>query len=222
MITLAIDTSGQVCAAALHDDSRDAILAETSEDIGRGHAERLMDVVALTLQRAGLGYAGLGRVAACAGPGSFTGVRVGLATARGIALGLGIAAVGVSALEALRLEALAASGGALAGTLLVAIEAGRGQAYGEMFGRDGIGRGAFHASLEELASFADGADALCGSAAPGLAASARLPVIHALAVAPIARFARLGAAAPPGARPEPIYLRQPDARPQAGFAVSRA
>ncbi len=100
MISLAIDTSAHLCAAAVHDLATDAILAEASEDIGRGHAERLMDVISGVLAAAGVEYSGLSRVIVTVGPGSFTGVRVGLATARGIALGLGVDVCGVSVLEA--------------------------------------------------------------------------------------------------------------------------
>ena len=73
-------------------------------DIGKGHAEILMDVIAEALGAAGIAFAGLGAVAVSVGPGSFTGVRVGVSAARGLALALKIPAVGVSTLEALAAE----------------------------------------------------------------------------------------------------------------------
>ncbi|GIL02850.1 MAG: tRNA (adenosine(37)-N6)-threonylcarbamoyltransferase complex dimerization subunit type 1 TsaB [Alphaproteobacteria bacterium] len=224
MLTLAIDTSAHLCAAALHDDADDTILAEVSDDIGRGHAERLMDIVADTLAAGDRTYADLGRIAACAGPGSFTGVRVGLATARGMALGLGVAAVGVSALEALAAEA----GVTGHETLLALIDARRGEAYAQFFGTvpPGLPQGPFVAGYPAIATMAaqPGCLALCGAGAPALVGETKLQaaILHRLAAAPAARYARLGAAAVPAGRPEPLYLRPPDAKPQIGFAVSRA
>lgn len=232
MLTLAIDTSADLCAAALHDGDSDSVLAELSEDIGRGHAERLMDVIAGVLGRAGCDYGDLGRVAACAGPGSFTGVRVGLATARGIALGLGVPAVGVSSLEALALEGRGRMPDSAETPLLAVLDARRGQAYVQIFGRrpDGFLDGPFVASYETIAGMIGGTDdlALCGSGAPVLTElhGIAVPVIHMLGAAPVMRYALLASAVRigvmAGARPEPIYLRPPDAKPQTGFAVARS
>ena len=86
MPSLAIDTSAHLCAAALHDDGDDRILGEISLDNGRGHAERLMGLVGELLSEAGCGYADIDRIFCAAGPGSFTGVRIGLAAARGMGM----------------------------------------------------------------------------------------------------------------------------------------
>lgn len=234
MITLAIDTSAHLCAAALHDDTGDAVMAEITEDIGRGHAERLMDVIGDVLRKGAADYSSLGRVAACAGPGSFTGVRVGLATARGIALGLGVPAIGVSALEALRHEAAGDPAFEADASLLVLLDARRGEAYAQFFGPVAVGLPgepfvAGYAAIAAMAARA-GRLCLCGSGAPRLIEAAgqadslsRAPILHTLGAAPIACYARLGAAAPvPADRPEPLYLRPPDAKPQTGFAIARA
>jgi len=226
MITLAIDTSAHLCAAALHDGATGAILAEHSEDIGRGHAERLMETIGQALGRAGLAYSDIARVAASVGPGSFTGVRVGLATARGMALGLGVPVVGVSALDALRAAAATADTDT---PLLVALDARRGEAYAQFFGdvAGDLPDGPFVAPCEAIAAMVGGIRdlTLCGSGAPLLveALGRDIEIRHRLAAAPIAEYARLGAAAPvPQTRPEPLYLRPPDAKPQAGFALARA
>jgi len=226
MITLAIDTSAHLCAVAVHDERTDAIVAERSDDIGRGHAERLMGVVGEVLDEAGIGYDALGRVAASVGPGSFTGVRVGLATARGIALGLGIPAVGVSSLKAL---AAAAGWRQTRTPLFVVLDARRGEAYAQWFGaaKQQVPTEPFVAGYDRLADMAGGVAefSLCGSGAPTLTEIARQQwrIVHTLAAAPIADYARLGAAASlTGVRPEPLYLRPPDAKPQKGFALPHA
>jgi tRNA threonylcarbamoyladenosine biosynthesis protein TsaB len=226
MISLAIDTSAHLCAAAVHDSASDTILAQASDDIGRGHAERLMDVIAAVLKQAGIDYSGLGRVTVTTGPGSFTGIRVGLATARGIALGLGIDACGVSVLEAAALAAREANPGS-PGPMIAVMDARRGEAYCQVFG---VGQpapepfvAAYHQLLPLLATRGDWV--LCGSGAQNLnvAAGAGFRVLHELAAVPIATIARLGAASrSPAARPEPLYLRAPDAKPQEGFALKRA
>ncbi|MGQ3295635.1 MAG: tRNA (adenosine(37)-N6)-threonylcarbamoyltransferase complex dimerization subunit type 1 TsaB, partial [Shinella sp.] len=101
MILLAIDTAGTGCYAALYDTDQDTILGAAGADIGRGHAERLMDFVDAALDAAGMTLQDIGRIAVTVGPGSFTGIRVGVAAARGLALALGVPAVGVSTLAAL-------------------------------------------------------------------------------------------------------------------------
>ncbi len=146
MISLAIDTSAHLCAAAVHDSAGDTILAQASEDIGRGHAERLMDVIAGVLRQAGIEYSNIQRVTVTTGPGSFTGIRVGLATARGIALGLGIDACGVSVLEA---AALAVRDRA-AGPLIAVMDARRGEAYCQVFDSKEDPQAPFVASYHQL------------------------------------------------------------------------
>src|SRR5690242_6358756 len=101
MILLAIDTAANLCAASVHDSAADRELGREVLDIGKGHAERLMGVIGSALGQAGVGYRDLERIGVAVGPGSFTGVRVGVAASRGLALALGIAAVGVDTLEAI-------------------------------------------------------------------------------------------------------------------------
>lgn len=229
MITLALDTASHVCAVALHDSQGDAILAEHSESIGRGHVERLMDMVAMTLADAGIDYSRIERVAATVGPGSFTGIRVGLATARGIALGLGIPAVGVSSLQAIAENAAISGAWDRSAPLLVAVDARRGEAWCRFAGDAapaGAPAGDFVAPYHRIAEWtAFSRLRLCGSGADHVnqAAGANLPVAGLDDAAPIAAVARLGARLDPGsALPEPSYIRPPDARPQAGFALRRA
>ena len=98
---LAFDTSAAHCAAALL--WRGKIVASVREEMSKGQAERLMPLLAGMLAGAGLGWRDLGAVAVGIGPGNFTGIRIAVSAARGLALGLGKPAIGVSQFEALAL-----------------------------------------------------------------------------------------------------------------------
>lgn len=204
MRLLAIDTAADLCAACVL-DAQGGEQGRAVLDLGKGHAERLMAVIGEALARAGLAYADLDAVAVSVGPGSFTGVRVGVAAARGLALALKIPAVGVTTLEALAREA------ARPGLPVIAkIEAGRGQAYVAAFSAAG-----------ELTF---GPAALALAAADELIRDRRDTVLAAGKTADIATYARLGAeklAAGAPERPKPLYLRDADAKPQDGFALPR-
>ncbi len=103
MITLGLDTTGPWCTAALVDEAR--VLAEASEKIGRGHAEALAPMVQSVLKSAQLTAQDLDRIAVCTGPGSFTGLRVALSFAKGLALPRRIPTLGLSLLEVLARQA---------------------------------------------------------------------------------------------------------------------
>lgn len=219
MIVLAIDTSGSGCSAAIYDSGSDAVLGQSGADIGRGHAERLMDFVDEALAAADRPIGDIDRIAVTIGPGSFTGIRVGVATARGLALALGKPAVGVSSLHVIAEEARVAAPGK---SVLVAIDAKRDEVYLQSY--DAAGR---PVTAPEALPVADARDRFAGfdgslaGSGSGLL-DAGVPVKTADLV-DIAVVARLGAVADPAsAKPKPLYLRGPDAKPQAGFAVSRA
>lgn len=97
MIVLGLDTTAKACACALVDEGR--VLASLSEDIGRGHAERLAPMVNALFSKAGLTMKAVDRIAVCTGPGSFTGLRVALAFAKGLSLPRAVPLIGLSALE---------------------------------------------------------------------------------------------------------------------------
>lgn len=96
---LAFDTSAAHCAAALV--LRGDIIAQVREDMAKGQSERLMPMIADMLTGAGLHWRDVGAVAVGVGPGNFTGIRISVAAARGLALGLSVPAVGVTGLEVL-------------------------------------------------------------------------------------------------------------------------
>lgn len=103
MITLALDTSGPWCTCAI--TTADRILANPSQHIGRGHAERLAPMVAEALEHARIDAKDIQKIAVITGPGSFTGLRVALAFARSFALPRKLPVIGVSALRAMAAEA---------------------------------------------------------------------------------------------------------------------
>lgn len=121
---LAFDTAGPWCAAALW---RDAPVSDRLEPMARGQAERLMPMLEEVLAEAGLNWGDLTAIGVGTGPGNFTGIRIGVAAARGLAMALGVPSVGVTATDALLARAPA---GAWA-----AIPAPRGQVYAARAGK---------------------------------------------------------------------------------------
>lgn len=103
MIVLGIDTSGAACSVALWENG--IVLAKIQKKMMRGHAEALMPTIQFLFNRANIGYNDIGLISVTTGPGSFTGIRVGLATAQGLSLGLGIPICGVTVFEAIGMAA---------------------------------------------------------------------------------------------------------------------
>ncbi|MFP3543054.1 tRNA (adenosine(37)-N6)-threonylcarbamoyltransferase complex dimerization subunit type 1 TsaB [Rhizobium sp. SIMBA_035] len=218
MIILALDTAGVDCAAAVFDSGSETVLGEASEMIGKGHAEHLMGIVDRALSQAGKKLAMVERIAVTIGPGSFTGIRVGVAAARGFALALGIPTVGVTTLETMAAaQRLKTPGRAV----LAAMDAKRDEIYLQSFSAEGEPLDEPRAvPIAEAVAFASSFDGeITGSAAPLLRPELTGDYVNAF---PISIVARLGAAADPSSgKPKPLYLRGPDAKPQAGFAIAR-
>jgi tRNA threonylcarbamoyladenosine biosynthesis protein TsaB len=226
MLVLALDTAGPNCSVAVarRGARGAAILARAEERLGRGHAERLPPMVDEALAEARIGYNEIDRIAVTTGPGSFTGVRVGIAFARGLALALDVPAVGIGTLHA-----LAHSHGARCeGTIAAVLDARRGEVYA--FIRDIATNETLvepeALAIEELASRLRDARppiVLTGSGAPlvvaTLAASAE---IAGTAEAPdIADVVALALESAEAGSPLPLYARSADAKPQLGKAVAR-
>jgi tRNA threonylcarbamoyl adenosine modification protein YeaZ len=226
MRSLAIDTALEACSAAVLDTEQAAASVHESLPMVRGHAEALMPLIARVMERAGLDFAVLDRIAVTTGPGSFTGLRVGIAAARGIALAAGKPAVGLTTLAAYAAPLVAADDTL---PVVVAIDARHDHVYLQVFGPGGrtIVAPRLAPLREALRVAATGAPRLTGTAAAMLAAAwpagERAPSLVDARRAPnIDWVARLGAAAPDtGAPPKPLYLRAPDAQPQNAAQLAR-
>ncbi|MGV3578176.1 tRNA (adenosine(37)-N6)-threonylcarbamoyltransferase complex dimerization subunit type 1 TsaB [Brevundimonas sp.] len=218
MRVLVIDTALDACTAAVFEDGR--ALGVRTELMARGHSERLGGFVRDAVAQAGCGFEALDRIGVTVGPGSFTGLRVGLAFAQGLGAALDLPVVGISTLEALARSADDGQGATAA-----VIDARRGQVYLQTF-RDGVSVEEAEArSIEDAtAKLADGGWRITGSGAAlvgGAPEAATTPDPAALAA--------LTAAHDPATHPPtPLYLRAPDATPptrlpgQARPAVSGA
>src|SRR5215831_6358450 len=134
MLILAIDTALDACAAAVLDTEAGGLVAHESQPMKRGHAEALMPLIARVMHQSGLSFAALDRIAVTTGPGRFTGLRVGLAAARGIALAAGKPAIGLSTLAAYATPLVAADA---THPVVAAINARHGQVYIQVFGPGG-------------------------------------------------------------------------------------
>jgi tRNA threonylcarbamoyladenosine biosynthesis protein TsaB len=226
-LTLAIDTAAARCGLALWRgpaESGEAV-GEAGATMARGHAEALFPMLGDLLARHALAPRHIGRIAVVTGPGSFSGIRVGLAAARGLALALGVPAVGISMFE--WIAAGQAPDAAGSDGMAVAIDARRGEIYLQWFDAEGRASGAPVATRPEAAAAAmpEGALAAAGSGAELLSAAARAAgrTLRALSPAPppAMLLARLGAARVPQTQPPvPLYIRPPDAKPQ-GAAIAR-
>jgi tRNA threonylcarbamoyl adenosine modification protein YeaZ len=226
MRVLAIDTALEACSAAVLDTERGEITAHESLLMVRGHAEALIPLIARVMDKALTGFAALDRVAVTTGPGSFTGLRVGISAARGIALATGKPAVGLSTLAAYAAPLIAADDTL---PVVVAIDARHDHVYLQVFGPGGrtIVAPRLAPLREALRVSATGAPRLVGTAAGIIAAAwpagERAPSQVETRGAPdIDWVARLGAAATDtGALPKPLYLRAPDAQPQNAASLAR-
>lgn len=203
MIILALDTCLGACSAAVVDGER--VLAARVEPMARGHQERLAPLVAELMAEAGTSFDRLDRVGVTVGPGSFTGLRVGLAFAKGIGQALAIPVVAVGTLEAL------AAG--TPGRVLAVLDAKRGQVYLQAFA-DGVAVSApdvlpLETAAARVAEFAP--EVLIGSGAALLSDMTPTARVIAAEQADPSAVARLAAARSP-VPPRPLYLRAPDAR----------
>ncbi|WP_137929400.1 tRNA (adenosine(37)-N6)-threonylcarbamoyltransferase complex dimerization subunit type 1 TsaB [Mesorhizobium comanense] len=222
MKLLAIDCAASLCAACVYDAAGGQELGRSVLDLGKGHAEHLMAVIAEALKAGATGYAGLGAIAVSVGPGSFTGLRVGVSTARGLALALKIPAIGVTTLEALAAEAATQFPGR---SVLAALDAGREEIHAALYDKMSVlTYGPAVTTLAEAVAMAtDHSSVLAGTAATLIAGPAgrAFDIGPRAATADILTYARLAAAKGVSDKPKPLYLRGADAKPQAGFILSR-
>ena len=224
MRVLAIDTALAACAAAVLDPDR-GIVASESQPMARGHAEALIPLIARVMKQSDVTFAELDRIAVTTGPGSFTGVRVGLAAARGFGIATGVPVVGVSTLSVYAAPYLASNGHA---PVVAAIDARHDHVFLQVFGPAGeTVVGPRLARLSEAIRAASAAPAyLVGSAAravaDGLPMNAPPRAVDPREAPDIAWVAQIGAVTPqPQSTPHPQYLRAPDAQPQNAAQLPR-
>ena len=209
MNVLALDTALQACSAAVAVDGR--LVARHHEVLHRGHAEKIVPIMEQVLSMAGVSADGLDLIAVTVGPGTFTGVRIGLSAARGLALPHRTPVLGVSTLQAL------AWGDRSPDPVFVAIDARRGEIYAQAFDADRHPAGVARAITPADVDLADGPVRIVGNGLHLLSPlwpqatgsdAAEMPDAGVMALAAAARASEAIAGQPPS----PLYLRAPDAK----------
>jgi len=226
MRVLAIDTALGACSAAVLDTERRGIVASETLAMTRGHAEAVMPLIARVMDLADVEFAELDRIAVTTGPGSFTGLRVGISAARGIALAAGKRAIGLSTLAGFAAPLIAEDDST---HVVTAIDARHDNVYLQVFGAGGRTLVAPRiATLRDaVRATMTGPARIIGTGANLVAAAwpkgADPPLMVDNASAPDTGWiARLGAAAADdGSPPKPLYLRAPDAQPQDASRLPR-
>lgn len=213
MIVLALDTALNACSVALVEDER--VLARLTEPMVRGHQERLALMVQEVMAQAGLAFSALDRIAVTVGPGSFTGLRVGLAFAKGLSLALDRPCIGIGSLQAL------AASVPSEGLVAAVIDGRRGQLYVQAYidghsvmAPDALSAEVAAARLGEL--WQGGPVTLVGPGASALAGIfAHATRVECPAADPVAIAQQASIA--PIVPPKPLYLRAPDAKLPGGI-----
>jgi len=222
-----MDTSCGACSAAVYDSAVRQTLASETLAMAKGHAEALAPMVQRVMETVDGGFTALDRVAVCVGPGSFTGIRIGLAMGRAIGVAIGAPVVGVSSLVAFAAPLLADP---RPGVIISAIDAHHGQIYFQLF--EPSGRPLF---APRVAKFRDairliggGTARLCGNAAQMIfdetsKSGGDFDASQAVPFPDIVAIARAGLALDPAnAPPRPIYIKPPDAQPSQAPTIARA
>jgi tRNA threonylcarbamoyladenosine biosynthesis protein TsaB len=226
MRVLAIDTALAACSAAVLDTADGGIIASESLPMARGHAEALMPLLARVMTKSGLAFRDLDRIVVTTGPGSFTGLRVGIAAARGLGVATGLPVIGVSTLSAYAAPYLGVDEKS---PVVAAVDARHAHVYLQVFGPGGRTLVAPRlVPLDEAARAAAAAPTrIVGSAARAVADilsdTAPVPVTIDPRPAPdIGWVAQIGAVVPAATSPpKPQYLRAPDAQPQNAASLPR-
>lgn len=229
MNVLAFDTCLGAVSAAVRWQSvgGEWLVREAYEERTTGHAERLFPMIAEVMEGAGLAFSSIDRIAVTLGPGTFTGVRVGVAAARAFALKPGRLVSGTTSLAVMAHRANHLIARERAGRpLAVAVDARRDMVYFQLFGETMLATDEAALLTPEQAAAAIGPvpTLIVGSGATAIAVLAhgrvetRLPDLQ-----PHARYlAMMAPNLAPAEHVRPIYLRPPDAKPQADKAIPRA
>jgi tRNA threonylcarbamoyladenosine biosynthesis protein TsaB len=226
MRVLAIDTALDACSAAVLDSDRQAIMASETLTMQRGHAEALMPLIARVMDGAAVEFKELDRIAVTTGPGSFTGLRVGISAARGLALAADKPIIGLTTLAAFAAPHIAEDDTM---PVVAAIDARHDHVYLQIFGARGRTlvaprvaslREAVRAALLNPSRIVGSAANLIASAWPKTEPPPT--AVDQRGAPDISWIARLAAAADEGhGSPKPLYLRAPDAQPQDAARLPR-
>jgi len=227
LIVLALDTALAACSVCLFDAERDKVIASASAMLGKGHAEALLPMLERVIAKLDGGWGAIGRIGVVVGPGSYTGLRVGIAAARAVALATGRPVVGVTTLAALAAPLV---GGSEDVPIAAAIDARHGNLFFQLFSAEG--RSLDAPAVLSLAQAAEKVGVrpvhLVGSASPALhsavsqaGATVRSSLVDA---APdIVSVAKLAATDDPKTSPpDPVYVKPAEARPLAGQGMASA
>jgi tRNA threonylcarbamoyl adenosine modification protein YeaZ/ribosomal-protein-alanine acetyltransferase len=210
MKILALDTAMAACSVAVIDSEVGRPLASAFEPMERGHAEALAPMVQHVMAQSGLRFSELDRIAVSIGPGTFTGVRIGLAMARGLGLALGLPVTGIDTLSAIAANET--------GCILVTADARKDEVYTALIENGRVLRPPSVATVAAAArGVASGTKVIGTAAAMVVAASGRDDLVLSVAgdLPLAARIAAVAAGiAAQIAMPSPLYLRAPDAKPQ--------
>jgi len=223
-IVLGIDTATSGCAAALIRNAD--CLAAASERMARGQSEALAPMIDDVIRRAGIAFADVDAIAVTRGPGAFTGLRIGLAAARAMALAISRPCLGINTFEVLFAQAREAGACDDADAVLVAVESKREEQFIAAFDSTGKALGGPAAMLpENTPSLLGDARRVCivGDAAGKIAAvlDTRIDLIQppGIEVPDPVMVAKLGLKllkTPDKAPSTPFYLRPPDVTPATG------
>ena len=216
MLILALDTSMAACSVCVYDADKSLVIGANQQFMDRGQAEALAPMVQETMKLAGVGFVDLNRIAVTTGPGTFTGVRIGLAMARGLGVALNIPITGINSLAA-----IAANETETKLPIVVAADARAGEIYFASYDQAGL-----EVMAPVVVALAEANKFMLSHPVKMLGTAADLLLNkmddhrHVRSDAgdlPIAeKFVRLAATMPaPTLPPEPLYLRAPDVKPQA-------
>jgi len=211
MIVLATDTCFARCAACLYDSSKLRVLSSEDHEMERGHAEALAPMVQRLLTKTNMLASQIDRIAVTTGPGSFTGLRIGLSFARALGSALSIPVLGLDTLKAVRL------GVGKNQSALIAHKAGQSGCF--YVSDSHISANIEILKLEDLRPFLYPKHQLVlGSGAPDIESHFKdleLKCESTLDLPNLAKLAQFAAEqVPPDGLPAPIYVREPDAKPQ--------
>ncbi|EJF91248.1 tRNA (adenosine(37)-N6)-threonylcarbamoyltransferase complex dimerization subunit type 1 TsaB [Bartonella tamiae] len=224
MMILALDTGLKNCAVALVNNGE--IVARISDTIGKGHAEKLIEQLSMLFHEAHISFDDVDRFAVNVGPGSFTGVRIGVSSARALSLAFKKPSIGVSSLEAMAYQTVINMGSEnIKKTAIVCVmDAGRGLVYRQDFqstmhpitppqllARENF---AFHLPNDYILAGPYAGDL-------GLVMTLESDRIIQFDAPDIVSYAFLAENKKFSELPKPLYLRDADAKPQTGYALAR-